>query len=81
MSDAIEAAIERHKQAIEDQANASAMAQFDAGASDMKVKTQEFFQSLKDSVRPPHVGDNHRAFVEQLLKQAETAGLYKPEDA
>ena len=44
-------------------------------------KSQAFFARYLDSTRPPHVGEAYRAFVKQLLLDAETEGLYaKPKE-
>lgn len=43
-----------------------------------RAKSQSFFESLAASVLPGYVGDTHKTFVAQLLRQAETAGLYSP---
>lgn len=42
------------------------------------ASAQQFFARLADSIRPPHVGEERRNFVKELLLRAEEANLYKP---
>lgn len=46
------------------------------GMAVVRSETQAFFAELRESVRPGYVGDSHRAFVLDLLKRAQSAGLY-----
>lgn len=43
-------------------------------------RSQAFFINLRESVRPGYVSDTHKQFVTTLLQQAQSAGLFDPED-
>lgn len=46
--------------------------------AEQQAKSQAFFQTLADSIRPVHVGHERKAFVAELLLRAQEAGLYEP---
>lgn len=45
------------------------------------TQPQKFFHDLYVAARSPGYGDQHRAFVANLLLRAQEAGLYTPEAA
>jgi hypothetical protein len=41
-------------------------------------RTQRFFEDYAASIVAPHVGEERKTLVREMLKLAETAGLYNP---
>jgi hypothetical protein len=48
-------------------------------ADDLKARAQQFFAELAVSANRPACGDHYRAIITDLLKQAQSQGLYTPE--
>jgi hypothetical protein len=52
-----------------------------AGAKVDDNRSQLFFAQLARDIRAPHTGDAHRNTVNGILRQAEQAGLFTPEES
>lgn len=47
---------------------------------ELNAKVQAFFAGLAASVRAPHCDGAHRALINEVLKLAQTAELYAPQE-
>ena len=49
--------------------------------AELRVGAQKFFADYAASIVAPHVGEERKTLVREMLKLAETAGLYNPTEA